>query len=106
MADEYGPDLVTVLDEEGQEHQFEMLDAIETDDGRYVALLPVYENPADELNDDGELVILEVVEEDGEEILSPIEDDDVFDEIAEIFEERLSEIYDIEALDGEEPASP
>lgn len=103
MADEYGPDLVTVLDEEGHEHQFEMLDAIETDDGRYVALLPVYDNPADELNDDGELVILEVVEENGEEILSPIEDDDTFDEIAEIFEERLSEIYDVEALDGEEP---
>ena len=103
MADEYGPDLVTVMDEEGHEHQFEMLDAIETDDGRYVALLPVYDNPADELNDDGELVILEVVEENGEEILSPIEDDDTFDEIAEIFEERLSEIYDVEALDGEEP---
>ncbi len=102
MAEEYGPDIVTVQDEEGHEHQFEMLDAIETDDGRYVALLPVYDNPADELNDDGELVILEVLEENGEEILSPIEDDSVFDEIAEIFEERLSEIYDIEALDGEE----
>ncbi len=48
-------------------------------------------------------MILEVVEENGEEILSPIEDDDTFDEIAEIFEERLSEIYDVEALDGEEP---
>jgi len=31
-----------VLDDEGNEHQFEILDAIETDDGRYVALLPVY----------------------------------------------------------------
>lgn len=33
MSDEYGADLVTVLDDEGNEHQFELLDAIETDDG-------------------------------------------------------------------------
>ena len=39
MADEYGADLVTVMDDEGNEHQFELLDAIETDGGRYVALL-------------------------------------------------------------------
>ena len=41
MSEEYGNDLVSVLDDEGNEHQFEVLDAIETDDGRYVALLPV-----------------------------------------------------------------
>lgn len=35
MADEYGPDLVTVLDDDGNEHTFELMDAIETDDGRF-----------------------------------------------------------------------
>ena len=59
MADEYGADLVTVLDDEGNQHQFELVDAIETDDGRYVALLPVYEDPSESVNDDGELIILE-----------------------------------------------
>ena len=34
MADEYGADLVTVLADEGNQHQFELVDAIETDDGR------------------------------------------------------------------------
>ena len=57
MADEYGADLVTVLDDEGNQHQFELVDAIETDDGRYVALLPVYEDPSESVNDDGELII-------------------------------------------------
>ena len=71
MADEYGADLVTVLDDEGNQHQFELVDAIETDDGRYVALLPVYEDPSESVNDDGELIILEVAEENGEEILFP-----------------------------------
>ena len=68
MSDEYGADLVTVLDDEGNEHQFELLDAIETDDGRYVALLPVYDDADESVNDDGELIILEVAEENGEDV--------------------------------------
>ena len=101
MAEDYGADLMTIVDDEGNQHQFELLDAIETDDGRYVALLPVYDKPQDSVQDDGELVILEVIEENGEELLVTIEDDDVFDEIAEIFEERLSDLYEIEDADGE-----
>ena len=38
MSDEYGADLVSVVDDEGNRHEFELVDAIETDDGRYVAL--------------------------------------------------------------------
>ncbi len=101
MADEYGNDLVSVLDDEGNEHQFEILDAIEDDNGRYVALLPVYgaDEAQEALEDDGELVILEVVDQDGEDLLVPIEDDDTFEEIAGIFEERLSEYYEINEVE-------
>ena len=35
MSDEYGADLVSVVDDEGNRHEFELVDAIETDDGRY-----------------------------------------------------------------------
>ncbi len=100
MAEEYGNDIVTVVDDEGKQHEFEILDMIETDDGRYVALLPIYENPSEMLNDDGELVILTVQEEDGEDMLVPIEDDEEFEEIAEIFEERLAELYEVEELEA------
>ena len=102
MSEQFGNDIVTVVDEEGNEHQFEIVDAIETDDGRYVALLPIYENPADMVDDDGELVILAVKEENGEDIMVTIDDDDEFEEIAEIFEERLQDLYEIEEL--EQPA--
>ncbi len=100
MDEEYGADLMTIVDDEGNRHQFELLDAIETDDGRYVALLPVYDQPEESVQDDGELVILEVVEENGEELLVTIEDDDVFNDIAGIFEERLSDLYEIESEDS------
>lgn len=96
-AEDSEPELVTVEDEDGVVHTFEQLDAIEYEDRRYVALIPVYDDPAESLDDSGELIILEVQEEDGASFLAPIEDDDVYDEIADIFEERLSEFYEIDS---------
>ncbi|MCL2487075.1 MAG: DUF1292 domain-containing protein [Oscillospiraceae bacterium] len=99
MAEEYGPDLVTLVDDEGNQYEFEVIDAIETDDGRYIAILPYHENPEESLDEDGELVILKVVDENGEEVLETIEEDDEFDEIAELFEERLKELYEIDLVE-------
>ena len=93
INDEYGPDLVSVVDEDGVEHTFEELDRIETDEGKFIALLPVYDEAEEILDDDGELIILKVCEEDGETYLEPIEDDNEFNEIGKIFEERLSELF-------------
>ena len=95
MAEEYNPDLITVVDDDGVEHVFEELDRIETDDARYVALIPYYDNVEDILEDDGEVIILKVEEdENGETFLCPIEDNKEFNEIQEIFEERLSELFE------------
>ncbi len=93
MSEEFNPDIVSVIDENGVEHVFEELDRIETDTAKYVALLPVYDEAEEILDDDGELIILKVSEEDGETYLEPIEDDNEFNEIGKIFEERLSELF-------------
>ena len=93
----YDPDIVTVVDEEGEEHQFEVLDRIETDDEkRYIAMIPVFEGGEDVLDDSGELIILRVKEENGESYLDPIEDEDEFDEIGKIFEDRLSDMFEFD----------
>lgn len=90
-------DLVTVIDEDGKEHMFEELDRIETDDGnRYVALIPVLESDIEILDDDGDVLILKVLEEDGENYLVQIEDEDEFNEIGNIFEDRLIAKYEEE----------
>lgn len=96
MSEEFGPDIVSVTDENGVEHIFEELDRVETDDARYVALTPYYDEASEIIDDDGELIILKVVEEDGETYLEPIEDEAEFDEIGEIFEKRLSELYELD----------
>ncbi len=92
--EEYTPELVTVLDEDGTEYTFEILDKIETESGKYAALLP-YDESEDESDDNesDELIILKVIEDNDEFYLEPIEDDREFNEIGEIFEERLSEFF-------------
>lgn len=100
MSEEYNPDLVTVTDDDGNEHIFEELDRIETDTARYVALLPYFENPEEMLEDDGEVIVLKVSEEDGETYLVQIDDDNEYEEISAIFEERLAELWEAETDDG------
>ncbi len=90
------PDVVSVIDEDGNEHFFDELDRIETDDGKFVALIPIYEDAQDVIDDDGELIILQVREEKNDTYLCPIEDENLFNEIGKIFEERLSEFYNFE----------
>lgn len=99
MSEEFNPDIVTVIDENGVEHTFDELDRIETDTAKYVALLPVYDEAEEILDDDGELIILRVSEENGETYLEPIEDDDEFNEIGKIFEERLEDLFSFDDED-------
>lgn len=93
MSEEYNPDLVTVMDDDGNEHVFEELDRIETDTARYVALLPYFESAEDMLEDDGEVIVLKVSEENGETFLVEIDNEEEYAEISEIFEERLAELF-------------
>ena len=102
MQEEFGSDIVTVVDEDGKEHVFEELDRVENEKGKYVALLPIYETDDEILDNDGEFLILKVVEEDGENYLMPIEDDAEFEEIGTIFEERLIDAFELEEADEEE----
>lgn len=93
---EYNPDIITLADDEGKEYSFEVLDAIETDDGRYLALLPTFEDPQKMLDDSGELVIVKVGEEDGEEYYYEIEDDDEYETVADAFVDRLEDYFEID----------
>lgn len=99
MNDEelYMEDIVTVVDDDGVEHLFEEIDRVETEEGnRYVALLPIYDDEVEILDDDGEVLILKVIEEDGETYLVQIEDEKEFNEIGNIIEDRLIEKYEAE----------
>ena len=106
-AEEFGPDYLTLTDEEGKDHTFELVDTIVYTEqtgallGSYVALLAAPEDPAEYLNSDGNLVIMKCVEEDGEDsYLTLIEDDEEFEQISDVFLDRLSDLYEFD--EGEE----
>ena len=96
-TENFGNDIVTLTDDDGKEYSFEILDAIETDDGRYLALLPYYTDPQKKLDDSGELVIVKVGEdENGDEYFEDIQDDDEYETVADLFIDRLQEEFDID----------
>jgi len=94
--EEYNPDIVSLVDDEGKEYIFEVLDAVETDEARYLALLPQYTDPQAMLDDSGELVIVKVGEDNGEEYFYEIEDDDEYETIADAFVDRLQDRFEID----------
>lgn len=99
---EFGPDLYTLVDEEGVEQTFELLDVMEVDDQTYYALVPYAEKPEDLLDGSDELVVLKMEEVDGEEMLASIEDDEEFDRIGQMFLDRIMEEFDDEEIEDSE----
>lgn len=93
---EYSPDLITLEDEDGNEHTFEVIDAADYQEERYLALVPYNEDPSATLEEDANLILMRVCEEDGEEYLDVVEDDEEFYNVGEMFANRLREVYDIE----------
>lgn len=95
---DYTPDLYTLVDEDGNEQTFEMLDSMEHGGETYFALTPYPED----LEHDGEVVILKSVIENDEEIMVSIEDDDEYEEIGALFLKRINELFDFDDEEEED----
>ncbi|MEE0718300.1 MAG: DUF1292 domain-containing protein [Oscillospiraceae bacterium] len=81
MADQYGSDFITIVDEEGTEYELEVLSTLEYNGNTYMAVIPA-DDGSDSL--DLEVSIFKSIEEDGEPILCVIED-----------EAELQAVYDL-----------
>lgn len=104
MQDDFGADLVTLVDDDGEEHEFEILDVIDNDDGCFYALLPTYSDPQQKVEAEGTYYIFEAVEENGEQQLAEVEDDALLDKLAQEFESRFEDLYgDGDDEDDSEP---
>ena len=97
MNDDFGADLLTLVDEDGQEHEFEILDEIENEEGHFFALLPTFDVPQEEVESEATYYIFQTIEEDGEEILAEVEDEELLDRLAAEFEERFASFEDEDA---------
>ena len=100
MQDDFGADLLTLVDDEGNEHEFEFLDVIDGEDGCFYALLPTYGDPQEQVEAEGTYYIFEAIEENGEQQLAEVEDKALLDKLAKQFESHFEEFYGDD--DGEE----
>ena len=108
---EYEDNLIQLIDEDGQELNFEHILTFDYEDKQYIVLTPVDEAYYDEEDDDaveelaeldgaededfdeydedaeeGELIILEVSQDDdGNDVFLSIEDDDLLDELYNVY---------------------
>ena len=92
--EEYQPDLMTLEDEDANEVTFEVIDALDHKGVHYLAVVEYTENEEDA--EDAQLVILSVGEDDEGEYLDVVEDDETLLEVSKLFEQRLSDDYEID----------
>ena len=93
-TEEDQPDLMTLEDEDGNEITFEVIDALDHKGVHYLAAVEYAET--EEEAENAQLVILSVGEDDEGEYLDVVDDDELLLELGKLFEERLSDEYDIE----------
>ena len=87
-------DTVVLVDENGEEVEFEHLDTIEMNDSEYVVLLPM-EEEANEEDDVDEVVILKIEHNsEGEDSFVSVEDEEELNTVFDEFKRRMEEEYD------------
>ena len=105
MEENFGPDFITVTDEDGNDFELELVGTLEHQGVTYYAMFPAVEEdeasgqPKDVDADDEEygLVIMKAIEENGEELLSTLDSDEELDTVYELFMERFFQDEDEES---------
>ncbi len=93
MADETN-DLITLVDEDGQEHQFSLVDLIELEEHRYALMIPVGDDKAGGEEEEEAYIFRLETDEKGEDVLVDIEDEDEFELVCAAFDEMDETIED------------
>ena len=99
MNEDFGGDIVTIVDEDGQEFELELLDTLEVDGNTYTVFAPVDIENMDVNDPDYGLIILRTSEENGEEVYDSVDDDEELDRVFN----RYQELLDAEEEEAGEP---
>ena len=91
MADEYGSDFITIVDEDGTEFELEVLTSVDYNGETYLAV-----TLAGSEEEDLEVSILKSVDEDGDPILCAVEDEA---EAEAVYNLIMAELYEEEEED-------
>ncbi|MBR0354673.1 MAG: DUF1292 domain-containing protein [Oscillospiraceae bacterium] len=96
MSEAYGGDFITIIDDDGQEFELEVLDTMDYNGETYMAFLPA---DMDENDPDYGMIILRVVQdENGDDLYESIDDDE---QLQDVYDHFMVLLFDDE--DEEEP---
>lgn len=84
MEENFGPDFITVTDEDGNDIELEFVDSLVYNGVPYLSFFP-----AESDDPEPELVILKVIQENGEELLSTPDSDEELNAVYDRFMEQL-----------------
>jgi len=91
MSDDFGSDYITIVDDDGQESELEVVDSIEYKDQTFTLFLP-----ADLSEDDpdyGFIILRETADEKGDTLFESIDDED---ELNDVYEHFMTLLFDDE----------
>ena len=95
MQDAFGPDFISLTDEDGNEFELEVIDALEYNGRTYLACFPTLEEDTEEAEaEEYGLVILKSIEENGESYLATPDSDEELNAVYEQFMLQLMEEED------------
>lgn len=87
-----GVDTVTLVDDDGQEYEFELLDFVDYKDKLYAVLLPVIDDQSDGGDDDG-VVIMETLFEGNDPVFDFVEDEELAEAVLNEYASRDDNDY-------------
>lgn len=92
MQDDFGPDFISLTDEDGNEFEVEVIDALEYNGQTYVACFPTLDEDTDDTDsEEYGLVILKQIEENGETFLATPDTDEELNAVYEKFMAQMME---------------
>ncbi len=94
--EDYGPDIISITDEDGVEYELEVLSSVTYKGVEYLALTPA---DAPEDAEELEVSILKSVVENGESILVAVEDEEELEEVYDLLMQNLFDDEDEDDLD-------
>ncbi len=95
QEEEMDLDLMTLMDEDGNEVTFEVIDNLDYNGVHYLAAVEYIEDE-DDLDENAQLILLKVGEDAEGEFLDVVEDDEELLAVGKLFEKRLEGQFEIE----------
>ena len=89
MSEEFGPDFISITDDDGNEFELEHVDTIEYKGQVYMAFFPAATDEEEDSEEEVGLIILKAITVDGEEQLSTLDTEEELEEVYDQFMENL-----------------